>query len=812
MTDVTSTCPVASDQLACLVERLLEEMAAAWGRGERLLVETFFDRHAELIEHPHEAVRLIYEEMCLRQEAGEEISTVELTLRFPHWIRELEIVRDCHQALESTLGPPTFPEVGTSLGEFRLASELGRGSQGRVFLAHQTGLADRPVVLKVTPQRVREHLSLARLQHTHIIPLHAMVDFPARNLRALCMPFLGGATLSSILHKLLDHPVQERTGQSILDALDAAAGDTRADIPKQGGYRQTLACASYTDSICFLGVCLADGLQYAHERGLIHLDIKPSNVLLAADAQPLLLDFHLAIHALPAGSTAQEGIGGTPHHMSPEQELACAATRKGQPVPLAVDGRSDVYSLGRLLHGALADSDHGPDRSLPSLRSRNRNISQGLSDVIQKCLAERPEARYQSAAALAADLRRHLTNLPLEGVTNRSLRERWRKWCRRRPDAGLWTVVTIALIAAGLILVGSVLSRVRDAQNALVEGRAQLASGSYSEAIRTLSRGQARLGNLPGTGRLASELERGSSRARRSQSAAELHAVAERLRFLPGADLPSGPELLALDKLCRAAWETRGLVLNRQELVLDADSEEQIRYDLYDLAQLWLDVRRRLPGRTVNHEEANAILAEAVAVNGSPDSSSTSPGRAAWLHMSHGRSFLSGGRLEQAAQELDQACRLRPQCFWSNYYRGVCAYRQQHCADAVHFFGVAIALAPESAECYYNRGLAHVGLGKSTEARQDYDRALALAPRLWAAMLNRGILYYREGQFSRALADLHQALAKGGEPATVHYNLALVQLAMKDEASARNHLDLSIRCGPATVEARALQERLRIDR
>src|SRR5262249_6180260 len=139
----------------------------------------------------------------------------ELVRRFPRWTEELAVLLDCHRLMQSRLTPPLFPDVGSSLGDFRLVAELGRGSHGRIYLATQTGLADRPVVLKVTPRRAREHLSLARLQHTHIIPLHAVYDFPARNLRALCMPFLGGATLAPVLEFLRDQPLAQRTGQSL---------------------------------------------------------------------------------------------------------------------------------------------------------------------------------------------------------------------------------------------------------------------------------------------------------------------------------------------------------------------------------------------------------------------------------------------------------------------------------------------------------------------------------------------------------------------------------------------------------------------
>ncbi len=102
---------------------------------------------------PEIAVRLIYEEFCLRQEAGEEVGPDELLRRFPQWRSQLEVVLDCHKLLQPRQDPPVFPSVGEPLGEFQLLAELGRGAEGRVFLATQPSLSDRPVVVKLVPRK-----------------------------------------------------------------------------------------------------------------------------------------------------------------------------------------------------------------------------------------------------------------------------------------------------------------------------------------------------------------------------------------------------------------------------------------------------------------------------------------------------------------------------------------------------------------------------------------------------------------------------------------------------------------------------------
>jgi eukaryotic-like serine/threonine-protein kinase len=830
----TAVPPPATDP----AERLAAEMADAWRRGERRPAEHYLERHPELLDPPEGAVRLIYEEVCLRQERGEEVAAEELLGRFPHWADELAVLLDCHRLVRTRLAPPQFPEVGETLGDFRLLAELGRGRQGRVFLATQPTLADRPVVLKVTPRQDREFLSLARLQHTHIIPLHGVHDFPARNLRALCQPYYGGASLARLLDLLRPVPVAQRTGRSLLDALDRVQAELIAECGTRNAElgaiphsalriphsHRALAGASYVQAVCWVGACLAEGLHYAHERGLVHLDLKPSNVLLAADAQPLLLDFHLALQPLAPGQAAPEGFGGTPGYMSPEQERACAAAREERPVPEAVDRRSDVYALGRLLYVALAGAGAGAKGTLAPLHRRNPQVSVGLSDLVHRCLAPRAADRYPDAAAVAADLRRHLVHLPLRGVPNRSLGERWRKWHHHRPHAPLWMGLLLALTAAGTMLATSAAERFRDARGALVEARSQIHEGAHREAIRTLHQGRGRVDRLPGSAGLVAEIDALLGQARRAQAARDLHAVAESLRFLAGAEVFPERELQALEAHCRTAWEKRGLVADPAAAALDAATEEQVRTDLLDLALLWADLKHRLARRgegAGRPEEAQAILAEAEQLLGPSAALARErrlvtgaavppePARGTWWEqLTLGRSLLRSGELERAAGELERAADLRPQDFWANFYCGVCAYRRGRYDVAVHAFGVAVALAPASAEPYYNRALAYAAWGQSERALRDYDRALALAPGLGAAALNRGVLHYRAGRLEQARADLERALGHGAEPATTHYNLALVHLARHDEAAAEEHLEQALRHNPAHAEARALRDRL----
>src|SRR5207249_810218 len=108
------------------------------------------NRHPQLWDQPEMAVRLIYEEVCLREEQGEQVQPAEVLRRFPAWKTQLEVLFACHDFFQDLPPPPCIPQPGEVLGGFLIVAELGRGAQGRVFLASQPSLANRHVVLKLT--------------------------------------------------------------------------------------------------------------------------------------------------------------------------------------------------------------------------------------------------------------------------------------------------------------------------------------------------------------------------------------------------------------------------------------------------------------------------------------------------------------------------------------------------------------------------------------------------------------------------------------------------------------------------------------
>jgi serine/threonine protein kinase/tetratricopeptide (TPR) repeat protein len=777
-----------------LVSQEVQAMALAWSRGERVLADDVLARLPGLGDE--ETVRLIYEEVSLRRESGEDVATTEVVSRYPRYKDELEVLLGCDRMLRPFSRVALFPSVPGELGPFRLITELGQGASGMTYLAEEPALGGRFVVLKVIRDNEQEHLSLARLQHTHIVPLFSEQTFPDRGLRALCMPYQKGATLARLLEVVATIPPAARQGRHLVEALDrveaALCGRDSSGADQPGGapepeppspYRRFLEQASYADAVCWIVACLADGLHSAHAHGLVHLDVKPSNVLIAGNGLPMLLDFHLARRPVGSGEHVTDRLGGTPGWMAPEHRLALEAVRRGEAVSQPVDERADIFSLGLLLREALGASASKTARPVEHFtgrrwRKQNPRISVGLADIVEKSLAIRSCDRYQSAAALANDLRRHLSDLPLEGVANRSLTEAWRKWRRRRPASLARWAACVAIAAA-------------------------LAAGI-------------------GTSYLTRSLDQQLAILRLGQRAVELHEIADRVRFRFGAELPDPDEARALAQKIGSLWRQRRLVLPPHSTAgaLEAKTEQSIRTDLLDLAIIYSEIQAGAglsdaARRTLDEAEASCGRSRRIdltrqALGGASAFANPDAAGSALAHYDLARADLRAGRFREAAAQLEQAIAERPQDFWPNFYAGLCAYRAGHFVEAHSAFRVCVALVPESAECYFNLARAAEAIDRQEEALRDYDRALRLDPRLTFALLNRAILAYKARRYDTAIDDLKRALdSTNGSMARsqIEYNLALAYLG-------RGTPDLALSAARAAAsrgheDAAKLVERLR---
>lgn len=340
----------------------------------------------------------------------------------------------------SATSPNAPPETGT-LGDFRLIREIGRGGMGVVYEAEQISLG-RKVALKVLPfaatldsRQLRrfenEARAAAQLHHAHVVPVYAVGC--ERGVHYYAMQLINGQPLSDVIDRL------RRTPKASLPSTETAAtfsGWTHAGIES----------ASFFRTVAMLGAQAADALEYAHQMGVVHRDVKPANLLVDGRDHLWVTDFGLARVQTAPGMTAPGDLVGTLRYMSPEQA-------RGDP---AIDPRSDVYSLGATLYELLTLRPvfTGANRQeyLRQIfdddpvhpRTWNRTIPVEFETVVLKALSKSPEDRYTSAAALADDLRRFLDDRPVM-ARRPSLRDRAARWARRHRRAGACVVAALAI-------------------------------------------------------------------------------------------------------------------------------------------------------------------------------------------------------------------------------------------------------------------------------------------------------------------------------------------------------------------------------
>ena len=387
-----------------------------------------------------------------------------------------------------TDGLTALPKVGDEFAGFRLIGELGSGTFGRVYLARQGDLADRPVALKVSTGCFAESQKLARLQHTNIVPVYSF--HRAGDLQAVCMPYFGSTTLGGVLDDLGQRRTLPASGKGLVSTLTSRRNrsgvrpavapvapvapsrivegrpEPAADGPATLTTLRMLEGLTYVEAALWIGGRLAEGLAHAHDRGVLHRDLKPANVLLTDEGQPMLLDFNLSENIQAAGAAGAR-VGGTLPYMAPEHLTAYLGR------PAVVDARSDLYSLGVLLYELLTgrcpfEKPGGPlERVLPimiedrlrpppSARSLNPGATPAVESILRRCLEPDPARRYQTARELQEDLDRQRLHQPLRYAADPSPRERVAKWLKRNPRAvsvsrvGTAAVVLLALLTAGL--------------------------------------------------------------------------------------------------------------------------------------------------------------------------------------------------------------------------------------------------------------------------------------------------------------------------------------------------------------------------
>ncbi len=662
---------------------------------------------------------------------------------------------------------------GESLLDFQIVGELGRGTFSRVYLARQSSLSGRLVVLKISSVRLREAERLARLQHTNIVPIYSVHEYQQHSV--LCMPWFGSATLKDVIETLRS-PTQPKDGGSLLSTVTACDSKTllamaslsgNAKAERQGpadseswtlmsASRSPLVGLNLEQSALWIVRQLAEGLQHAHAKGILHRDLKPANVLLTEDGQPMILDFNLAAEAENSLAT-DEIAGGTLPYMSPEQIASIDSFR-------GVNVASDVYSLGvilfELLTGRLPFLKNEGDRkamiderwaALIAPRRIVPRLSVDAESVIQKCLAPDPAHRYQTALELSDDLDRHLHHLPFRYAANRSLSERLRKWGRRHPRIASVSGVAVLSIAA-LLGMGMLWWR----------GQHQLQIISLRQQYGEFTR------QVP-----------------------QLHAVAY------SAAIGDGSRDLAVQNL-KSALAPFGIsssgesdaALARFSTAIPSEDVLRLSREIQELTSLL----RRLEG----NKDASKSVATQSATQNSGDSGLRRSGsendsvddylKATQLIFDH--QFAEAMGLLQALSDR------YPDHFPILFLRGITERLQGDQEAAESLLTAAIALEPGIAQAWYQRGAGRFLRKKYAEAISDFSRVLEIDPNLDQARVARAMACQAAGRLPEALEDLNVAIQHEFSETRIWFLRSAVHQQLGNQEAAAKDLEEGLRRTP----------------
>jgi serine/threonine protein kinase/Tfp pilus assembly protein PilF len=689
--------------------------------------------------------------------------------------------------------PGEMPRAGQRFLHFELIRELGRGVFGRVFLARQTQLADRPVALKITAESDGEPQLLARLQHTNIVPIYAV--YQAGPLQAICMPYFGSVTLARVIADLARDPRQlPQTGRGLLSTLFETRinGASTTKVPvepvpptmvEEPPALTALGKMSQVGAALWITARLADGLAHAHERGILHCDLKPANVLLADDGQPMLLDFNVAADRTSVSGRKAIRLGGTLPYMAPEY-LSLLHNDTGELTP-----RSDLFSLGVVLYELLTGSDPYPGLSadaaapvaaylaahtkLPEPPSRrNPAVTPAVDAIVRRLLEPDPTRRYADAAQVREDLERQLTDRPLAYARDPSPRERLRKWRRRNPR--LTTGIAVALAALMFLILPATAVAIRSEQLAARRHEAARSEAilAHQKALRELKTAQVLLSSRSMDPVLIGE------GFKRGEVVLDYYGIGSD----PTWANRSWVQLLSDDQQSALRQELGGtlLMFARAELARkpagDVEAAEaSLKWNKLAEECFPAESRPKLLAR--QRETLAGLLPDKAAKL--PDG----PGTAADAFYD-GYELAITGKSADALHKLIPFTDEHPDHFLAWYARGMCHDAVGQDADASAAFTVCITLWPDFAYAHFNRGVTRMRQDLYAWAEADFTRALERKPDMTQALLRRASAREALKDYAGAEADLTAALTRPNAPTGAYFHRSRVRLEAGNKTGA----------------------------
>ena len=625
--------------------------------------------------------------------------------------------------LNTVLETQSESATASRIDDYELLNEVARGGMGIVYRAKQRA-PSRIVALKMilpahlnSPGAVNrfraEAEAAASLDHENILPIYAVGE--ADGAPFYSMKFAEGGTLADRLGQYRDEP------------RDAAT----------------------------LVAVLARAVAYAHERGILHRDLKPGNVLFDGASKPYVSDFGLAKWITRESNLTETfGVLGTPFYMAPEQAVSSHLVTEA----------ADIYSLGAILYRLL--TGHPPftgdtpmevlrraaEQPVPRPRLTNRNVPPDLETICLKCLEKEPAWRYPSATALADDLDRFCAGRPIHARRAGPL-TRSGKWVRRNPTGALLAGSLVALAAA----IGWNIWKSELISRPITKGIAVLPFANLSQDPNSAYFAEGIQNEI--LTRLATvhdlKVISRTSTAKYQSKPDNLKTVAQELdvsTVLEGAVQKAGDKVRVNVQLIDARADTHLWAKSYDRDLKDVFAvESEVSREIADALQANLSPREShaLAAAGTRDPEAYDLFLRG---EYEFDQAGISPGVDAYDRADafYRQALARDPKFAEASAAL---ARSRLERHW-----WVSPLRATELQEVKSIIDRALALAPNSPEAHWSLGqFFYRGHRQYENALKEFNRTLELQPNNFLARYYRAAVYRRLGEWERSLADFQRA-------------------------------------------------------
>ncbi|MHC4092359.1 MAG: protein kinase domain-containing protein, partial [Planctomycetota bacterium] len=644
------------------------------------------------------------------------------------------------------------------------------------------------------------------------------------------MELVRGRSVHEIINEARGNQDGSGPGQTETLLMDGSADASRQDGSEAGSTSQVprsaaasgpdsarSSTASWTtvehfDSIARLTATVAEALEYAHQAGVIHRDIKPHNLLLGDDGRLCISDFLARVLEQPGITMTGEFIG-SPLYMSPEQIVGGAR----------VDRRTDIYSLGATLYEwmTLSPPFPGPTREVVISqittgephppRSLNSKIPQDLETICLKAIAKDPNHRYAMAGEMASDLRRYLERDAIRARRAGPI-ARMGRYVQRHPVGALVAVLVLVVLlfggawykqrshsldadAARQDAVAQVSQAKQQSEQAAettkdmmeaVEGLSTLASAeqarrveAYRQALGDFTRlGQEALGlrtpegEAPLQGTLSDQLgdfsRQVADRLAADLMTAQLQAERQRLESTDPQIAPGSAEGYYLQAVSASEFEAALEFLDRA-LAIDSG--------YYDARYLRAVILCQLDRFDESIADAEKLI----------EARRESP--RGFLLRGAGRLFL--GQTESSRADLERCLNLGGESAWAHVLRGLSYAWPGDVGRAIQAYSRALDLSPDHVVALFARAEAQYSLGAYRAALLDVDRVVELfaeSPESVEAYVLRGQCHDKLLQFHASIKDYNQAIKLGDTSVATGAKLILAMANAAKEQQLRESL------------------------